>query len=223
MVDTKRGQPLRRLRTPRAAAYAGIIFAVLFATSVALLRSVVPDDPFAQIGWVTDGKTRISTALVLAPLAMIAFLWFIGVIRDQLGAFEDRFFATVFLGSGLVFIAMVAIAMSFAGAILIVVRAPGTPPEELIYLARSMMLQVSNVWGARFAAVFMISLATIWLRTGLMPRWLPFTSYLLALALLLVVSRSLWVTLVFPIWVCAISVVILIRNSAGGARPPATR
>lgn len=33
--------------------------------------------------------------------AGIAFLWFIGVIRDRSGAHEDRFFATVFLGSGL--------------------------------------------------------------------------------------------------------------------------
>jgi hypothetical protein len=29
------------------------------------------------------------------PFAGIAFLWFIGVLRDRLGEFEDRFFATV--------------------------------------------------------------------------------------------------------------------------------
>jgi hypothetical protein len=39
--------------------------------------------------------------LYLAPFAGIAFLWFIAAIRSQLGEREDRFFATVFLGSGL--------------------------------------------------------------------------------------------------------------------------
>jgi hypothetical protein len=74
------------------------------------------------------------------------------------------------------------------------------------------MLQISNVWGVRFAGVFMISLATIWIRTRLMPRWLAFVTYLLAVTLLLVVSRSLWITLVFPAWVCGISIFILIGS-----------
>ena len=40
----------------------------------------------------------------LIPFAGIAFLWFIGVLRDRLGEQEDRFFATVFFGSGLLFL-----------------------------------------------------------------------------------------------------------------------
>ena len=40
-------------------------------------------------------------AVNLVPFAGIAFLWFIGVLRDRLGALEDRFFATVFLGLGM--------------------------------------------------------------------------------------------------------------------------
>jgi hypothetical protein len=42
-------------------------------------------------------------ALYLVPFAGIAFLWFIGVLRDRLGELEDRFFATVFFGSGLLY------------------------------------------------------------------------------------------------------------------------
>jgi hypothetical protein len=117
MDDSHHTRLVRRLNTPRAAAVAGFLFAVLFASSLVLLRSAVPDDPFAQIAWVTRGQTRISTALVLAPLAGIAFLWFIGVLRDQVGELEDRFFGSVFLGSGLLFLAMVAVSMSIAGAI----------------------------------------------------------------------------------------------------------
>jgi hypothetical protein len=223
MDELRRSRPVRRLSTPRAAAVAGILFAALFATSLALLRSAVPEDPFADITWVTSGDTRIRTALVLAPLSGIAFLWFIGVIRDQLGDLEDRFFGSVFLGSGLLFLAMVAVSMAIAGAILMVAEIPAMASNGLVYFARSVMLQISNVWGVRFAGVFMISLATIWIRTGLMPRWLAIVTYLLALTLLIVVSRSLWITLVFPAWVCAISVFILTQNSAAHRDARTTR
>lgn len=91
MDEPSRNQTLRRLSTPRAAAVAGILFAVMFASSLVLLRNAVPADPFADISWVTNGDNRIRAALVLAPLCGIAFLWFIGVIRDQLGNVEDRF------------------------------------------------------------------------------------------------------------------------------------
>ena len=223
MDELRRSRPVRRLSTPRAAAVAGILFAALFATSLALLRSAVPEDPFAHITWVTSGDTRIRAALVLAPLSGIAFLWFIGVIRDQLGDLEDRFFGSVFLGSGLLFLAMVAVSMAIAGAILMVAEIPAMASNGLVYFARSVMLQISNVWGVRFAGVFMISLATIWIRTGLMPRWLAIVTYLLALTLLIVVSRSLWITLVFPAWVCAISVFILTQNSAAHRDARTTR
>ena len=59
------------------------------------------------------------------------------------------------------------------------------------------------------ASVLMFSLATIWLRTHLMPRWLVIITYLLATVLLFVVSLSLWVTLVFPGWVMLVSVYVL--------------
>ena len=50
----------------------------------------------------------------LIPFAGIAFLWFIGVLRDRIGEREDRFFATVFLGSGLLFVAMLFVAAAIA-------------------------------------------------------------------------------------------------------------
>ena len=48
----------------------------------------------------------MTLALNIIPFAGIAFLWFMGVLRDRFGQQEDRFFATVFLGSGLLFLAM---------------------------------------------------------------------------------------------------------------------
>ena len=91
------------LKTPRAAALAGIVFSVLLITALTLLRVSVPANPAVAGGWLTDSGKRAAVAvgLNLIPFAGIAFLWFIGVIRDRIGAHEDRFFATVFLGSGL--------------------------------------------------------------------------------------------------------------------------
>ena len=62
------------------------------------------------------------------------------------------------------------------------------------------------------AGVFMISLATIWLRTGVMRRGWAYLTYVLALVLLLSIDYSYWVTLILPGWVLVVSVYILVRN-----------
>lgn len=208
---------LHQLRTPRAAAVAGIVFAVLFAASIILLRTSLPTGS-AETPWLRK-DSRILVALVLAPFAGIAFLWFVGVLRDRLGELEDRFFGTVFLGSGLLFLAMTFVSMSLAGGILALSRTSTGSPNEIVYFGREVMLHIDNVYGVRMAAVFMVSSATMWLRTGLMPRWLVACTYLLALALLVVVSVSLWVTLAFPLWVLGVSVYDLVTNRQSTLRP----
>jgi hypothetical protein len=44
----------------------------------------------------------------------VAFLWFVGVIRDWVGQREDPFFATVFFGSGLLFVGVPLIGEALA-------------------------------------------------------------------------------------------------------------
>ena len=201
----------RRLTTPRAAGIAGILFGLLFATSLALMRWAIPAGISTDISWVETGAWKINTALGLMPFAGIAYLWFIGVIRDKLGEFEDRFFSTVFFGSSLLFLGMVFVSMAIAGGILATYHMIDgeTPDYTVIYFGRALMLQISNVYALRMAGVTMISLATIWIRTQLMPRWMAILTYVLALVLLLVVNFSVWITLVFPAWVLAISLYIL--------------
>jgi hypothetical protein len=110
---------------------------------------------------------------------------------------------------------MTAVSMAIAGAILTITEIPQIATNDVVYFARSLMLQISNIWGVRMAAVFMISLATIWLRTGVMPRWTSVLTYLVAATLIVVVTLSLWVTLIFPAWVGVVSAIVLVR------RPPA--
>ncbi|MGW4336681.1 hypothetical protein ACWEK5_28305 [Rhodococcus koreensis] len=206
MADPRSGAQFHRLRTPRSAAIAGIVFGVLFATGIALLAAAMPAT--ASAPWVRGGS-QITIALFLAPFAGIAFLWFVGVLRDRFGDLEDRFFSTVFLGSGLLFLATTFVSMALAGALLAVSRNANVPGSDIVYFGREVMLHVTNVYAVRMAAVFMISLATMWWRTRLMPGPLVIATYLLAVVLLVVVSFSPWVALVFPAWVLAVSVYIL--------------
>ena len=107
------------LNDPRAAAVAGILFSVLLIISLVIIRLYMPADPHDAGQWLAGNGGPIELALNLLPFAGIAFLWFIGVLRDHLGEHEDRFFATVFLGSGLLFLAMMFASAALAGGILI--------------------------------------------------------------------------------------------------------
>ncbi len=217
MAHPRSEAQFHHLRTPRSAAIAGIIFGALFATSIVLLVTAMPTTPGAP--WVRGGS-KITTALFLAPIAGIAFLWFIGVLRDRFGDLEDRFFSTVFLGSGLLFLAMTFVSMALAGALLAVSRHSSDVVEtDIVFFGREVMLHINNVYSVRMAAVFMISLATMWLRTRLMPKPLVIGTYLLAVVLLVVVSFSFWVALVFPAWVLVVSVYILATDHRQPARP----
>lgn len=215
----------RRLTTPRSAAIAGVVFAILFAGSLILLRVAIPEQVVTGTDWLEPGAPWLSAAVITMPFAGITFLWFIGVLRDGLADAEDKFFASVFFGSGVLFLAMVFVSMAVAGGILAFAHA--TPDSagtvEIVDFARALMFQISNVYALRMAGVFMISLATIWWRTALMPRWVIVLTYLLALVLLVVTSFSLWATLVFPGWVLLISALLLLKSLRSSREPTATQ
>jgi MFS family permease len=208
-----------RLTTPRAAAIAGILFAVLLIISMVLIRISIPADPKEAGALLEQEARRVSLALNLVPFAGIAFLWFIGVLRDRIGDHEDRFFATVFLGSGLLFLAMLFASAAIAGGLL--VSYGSIPPLERSTYAfgRAMTYEVVNVYAMKMAGVFMISTATISVRTAIMPRWMSLLTYVVALVQLLSIGFVVWAILLFPLWVLLISVYILVMNLGG--RSPA--
>lgn len=105
---------------PQAVAISGIVFSALYIASLVLLRLAVPADPMEAGGWLADREVRncVHIAINLFPFTGIAFLWFMAVLRNRIGQFEDRFFATVFLGSGLLFVAMLFTAGSVSRRLL---------------------------------------------------------------------------------------------------------
>lgn len=147
-----------------------MLFAVLFGTALVLLRTAVPEGGGPGSQWVSGAEGRLKVAALLMPFAGITFLWFIGVVRDGIGRFEDRFFASVFLGSGLLFLAMM-FASSAVGAGLVASRrvtADVAVHDEVAAFGQALLTTLSNTYALRMAAVFMMSLATIWLKTRLM-------------------------------------------------------
>ena len=196
------------LRTPKAAAIAGILFSILLLVALWLLRISIPAGSLAPNMWLRDQAKPITFALGLIPLAGIAFLWFIGVLRDRLGQREDRFFATVFLGSGLLFLAMLFSATAVAGAIVAAfAAAPNLPIDAQTFaFARTLASDLMNVYAVKMAGVFMISTSTVAIYTQFAPRYLGFLGYVLALLLLFGSQYLEWSFLVFPLWVLLLSI-----------------
>ena len=140
--------------------------------------------------------------LYLAPFAGITFLWFVAAVRNRIGAREDRFFATAFPGSGLLFIGMLFAAAAASGASFAAIKfQDSSPPTPNVFVfARG-----------RAAAVFMMDSSAIGLRTGALPRWLAFLGIGAALVLLFSVSYFRGFVFIFPAWVILVSIELLAR------------
>ena len=208
------GHPIfQQLRNPASAAIAGIIFSVILIAVLVQFHTAVPGGGVTT-DWLLEPSRRqgVTTAVHLIPFAGIAFLWFIGVIRTRLGDSEDRLFSTVFLGSGLLFVALLFVTASMLATALalyergVVVQADTV--VAMVLLTKSLM----GVFGMRMAAVFTLSVSSIGLRTAVLPRWLTALGYLAALIMLISPYISRWAQLVFPLWVMVFSVHALVSG-----------
>ncbi|MGH8578009.1 MAG: hypothetical protein ACREXJ_14095 [Gammaproteobacteria bacterium] len=142
-------------------------------------------------------------------------MWFIGVLRDRLGQREDRFFATVFLGSGLLFLAMLFFSAAVAGGIIIAFVAA---PEHLLgsptfTFGRAITYEIMNIYAIKMAGVFMIATSTVASAAHRFHRPLDCVPRLCAVA-----AGPLQQPLHrrdpdgFPLWVLAVSLHILVGN-----------
>lgn len=208
----------RALRSPGAAGVAGVIFALLMGAAFVLIRlSTQIGSEVVDSSWLVDeGRRRnVSLAVNLLPFAGIAFLWFIGVVRDHIGTGEDRLFATVFLGSGVLFVAMLFASGAVAGGLLL-----GNQDPEVWAFGREITQNLLMIYAMRMAAVFTLSTSTMLTRLAIVPRWLSVCGFLTALTLLAAAGWINWVELVFPLWVLVLSAYILYAtNTRPGSIP----
>lgn len=186
---------------PRGAALAGVIFAILAIVGLGLVRYAIPAGSGKPGAWLAepDRLSAVRFALDLVPFAGIAFLWFVGVLRNRLGELEDRFFATLFLGSGLLFVASLFGAAAVTDA-LVESAAAGHTASETYYFGRTIGDSLLNLFAMKMAGVFIFSTCTLGLRAGILPRWIAYAGDGCGLILLLIIANWRWIALVFPLW-----------------------
>ncbi len=211
---------------PRVVAISGVIFSALYITSLVLVRLAVPADPKDPGIWLADPAYRnwVRTALNVAPFTGIAFLWFMAVLRNRIGLLEDRFFATVFLGSGLLFVAMLFAAVAVSRGLLetFAIADRLSAGSDTYAVGRATAYALVNTFGMKMAAIFMFVTSTIGLRTAVLSRWVSLVGFALGSVLLLVMSNFAWIAMVFPFWVLLVSAYILVADFRRGGRITAT-
>jgi hypothetical protein len=211
------GSPAKALRTPRAAGAAGILAALPLGAAMILVREAVPARPIDAAAYLADtaGQHALRVALVLLPFGGIFFLWFMGAVRDSIGAREDRFFATVFLGAGLLFVATLFVFGAAADAFLTTIGTMRDPSQPMAFwhYGRNLTLSLLTEYAPRMAAVFTLTTTTIMTRLGIFPRWLSWLGYLVGLVLLLVVSHVAWSEIIFPVWILIVGCFLIAAHS----------
>jgi hypothetical protein len=212
----KENEPLIRheLRSPRAAAIAGILFALLQIGGMIVALSVDAPDELSR-EWLVTWIDAASVVLTLVPFSGIAFLWFTGVIRDLVGDREDRLFATVFLGSGILYVGMLFVWAASFGAIFhsFPQDASGLFADRDVYVfGFAFMREILGNYALRMSGVYMLSISSLWSRAGVMPRWATLLSTIVALGFLFFAGTFSVARFVFPAWVFLVSVYILVLN-----------
>jgi hypothetical protein len=212
----ERGRLIRReVRSPRSAALAGILFSLLMISSMILLyRSATATLADIDLEWLESWSGTASVVLVLVPFAGIAFLWFTGVMRDLMGDLEDKFFSTVFLGSGIILVVMMYVWAAAVGAVFgtYALAAEVSVDKDVYLYGLVFMNQILGNYFLRMAAVYMLSIGSLWTRTKVVPRWMVIVTYVVGLGFLLFASILREARFLFPAWVLLVSVYILILN-----------
>ena len=199
------------LRTIRAAGVAGLVFAGTLTASLVLLRidpivlaDVTDDTSAAQVGDAT------LVAIYLIPFSGIAFTWFLAALRRRVGRLEDQLFATVFLATGLLFVAMLFAAGAAASAAVTAGRFGTTTASAIAVLfGASLAKTLFYVFAVKMAGAFMLVSSTIGRRTGALPRWFTLVGLAAGVVMLFSVGFFEPLALIFPAWVAIVSVLLL--------------
>jgi hypothetical protein len=103
---------------------------------------------------------------------------------------------------------------AIAGGLLSIFAIDSRPQlsSDVLLYSRAIIYSILYVYAMKMAGVFMISTATVGLRTEVVPRWLGWLGYFFAALLLLSISYWELMTLLFPLWILLLSIHILIQN-----------
>jgi len=160
-----------------------------------------------------DGSSRsIKLLLALMMVATIAFLWFVGVVRNRLGASETRLVGTVFLGASVLLAGLVLVGASALAAPSVLVEVSAQAPDPgAAGLLRALAVVVLAVFAPRVATLVMFSTASLSRQAGALPRWLIVVTYVVGVAEFVNVTIATPTIYVFPAWIALVSIVVLVH------------
>ncbi|MGV9665621.1 hypothetical protein ACWDUL_00440 [Nocardia niigatensis] len=195
----------------------GIVFALLAFIAVEMLRELpgwrADHQVVAQWFGVSGNRNRMAVVVLIMIVASIALLWFIGTIRRRIGSSEDKLFATVFLGSGLVLITVLLTSIAaFAIPATLAQQVDPQAAADVYPVSYGLGMNLVTVIAPRVSAVFMLSLANLARVTGAFPKWLTILSTAAALFMLFAVTVSIHIAWILPSWSLVVSVVIIWRR-----------
>lgn len=180
------------------------------------VRRAIPPTPLDVAAYLTDTTSRhtLKLALLLLPFGGILFLWFMGAMRDSIGRYEDKFFATVYLGSGFLYVASLYVYGATATGFQLALDKAGTipPSTDFFHYGRYLTEALLAEYAPRMAGVFVLTTTTIGTRLRIMPRWLTLLGYPTGVILLFLASPLPWTELIFPLWVLTVGCFLLTRK-----------
>lgn len=218
----------RALSSVESAALSGLGAAALLSLSVYLLgRQPGVRSSTENLTWYADAGNRstVFLGLNLAALGVVAFVWFMAVIRRRLGEREDQLIATVFMSSGIAFgLLTITAAVCAAAPTLVVHFGDATSLDEsTVALAHGLWFGMWGVGASRMAGVFMAATSTIGMRFGALPRWLSRLGFVLGALLGLTGAFAGPLDFLFAAWLTVVSITLLLtrrtRREASAAPP----
>jgi hypothetical protein len=217
----------RRLRgLTRATAASGTVFAVLLVIALALVRQApglgVPDD--AYTAFYADGghsDVLVTVGLHIVPFAGIAFLWYAVALRTLVQAAPGQpppLALWLQLAAAVVVVCTMFVASALVGAVALlrVFSADPLPPPDVARALASAGYGVAFVYGVRAAGMFMITTTSLLRHARLLPRWLGWVGYVLAVGLLASTTFHPAILLVFPVWVVVTCGAVLLSGGRAG-------
>ena len=205
-------------RWERLSPLTGIVAVALWVIATLITEGAATTDadtPQEMLAAYQDDTTAILSGSFLFMVGTAFFLWFLGSLRSRLFAAEGP----------PAHLAGIAFAGGIATAVCLLLM-PGSHVAGAINegdltadVAQALgVVDDAFFVGAELAAiVLLVATGLLALRTGVLPRWLAWVSFVIALWLVIGPIGWLALLVAFPLWVIVVSV-LLMQRAAGGER-----
>lgn len=207
-------------RIERAAPLAGVAFAVLVTAGNAVQGSTpaLHGEAAAVADFYTAKATVIAIGMMLSLISVFFLAWFLAALHRRLRAAEgaDGWISHLGLGGGVATVTLLAAGFAVNSAGALRAREAGISADVAAIFYDTGLVLV-GLAATVAMAILLAATAVVALRFGGFPRWLGWTSAVLAL-LGLVTPVSFLLSFLFPLWVVVVAMVLTRTRAAAPVR-----